>query len=156
MISGFDIFSAIIILFFAFRTMYKGFMHEFLTLGALFGGLIAAALLSGSVANMIDPLFSRMIWSQIVSFLLVFVVVYIVVKILHHTLEHVLESVYLVNADRALGFCFGIIEGGAIVIVAIIIISTVPFINTNAMLGDSVVARVLSPLIPTILRLFNR
>ena len=125
-------------------------------MGALFGGIIAAALLSGSVAKIITPFVSPGIWSQIVAFLLVFVAVYIGIKFIHRSIERGLESINLVNLDRALGFCFGIIEGLAIMVIAILLIQIVPLVNEDRIFEHSILVRIVRPFVPTLLDILKR
>lgn len=155
MIANFDILGVIVILFFALRVMARGFVHELLTLGAFFGGIIVAALLSGSVSNIIAPFIAPRIWSQIVAFLLVFVVVYFSVKIVHRFVENSIESINLVNLDRALGFFFGLAEGVAVMIAVILLMQIVPLINEEKIFADSILVRLISPFVPTVLRVFR-
>lgn len=155
MIAGFDIFSAIIVIFFALRVMSRGFVDELLSVGALIGGVVAAALLSGSVSNIVGVFIAQRIWSQIVSFLLVFVVVYIGVKIAHRFITNALQAVNLTNVDRALGFFLGIIEGVALLVVVILLLQVIPLLNEDNILANSIVARFISPFVPTVLRVLR-
>lgn len=155
MIAGFDIFSVIVVVFFALRVMSRGFFDELLSVGALVGGVIAAALFSASVSNIVGEFITQRIWSQIVSFLLVFVLVYVVVKIAHRFITNAVEMINLTNADRALGFFLGIIEGVAVLVVVILLLQVIPLLNEDKILAGSVVARLISPFVPTVLRILR-
>jgi len=150
MIAYFDIAALLLMLFLALRALSRGFVQEVLTLGMFFGGIIAAALLSGSVANIIAPLIDAVLWSQIIAFLLVFVVVYATLSMFHRWLARTLESINLVNLDRALGFIFGVAEGAALIVALLLIISIIPFVNENKFLQDSVIARLARPFVPAL------
>ncbi|ADN01510.1 CvpA family protein [Spirochaeta thermophila] len=134
--------------FFIVQGLIKGFIQGFMSVLAVGGGLTAGALFSSRAAGLFDALLGASPWSPVLGFLSLFIVVYAVVKLLENALQSLIERVHLENLDKALGFFLGILKGIVVVAVILLILEAQPFVDTTRMLGTSLFARLLLPLLP--------
>ena len=155
-LSGLDIVFIIIIAFTSIRAALRGFVRELLTIVALFGGLLIAALFSGFVAGYIATRLGESAWNQIIAFLGLFVVVYLSARIFQNTLQRLIERVHLEGLDRALGLLVGLLEGLVIVVGLLLIVQVQPLVPAERVVGSSQFARLLRPLLPYIDGLLGR
>lgn len=155
MINILDILLALIIIFFTIRVMRRGFIEELLTVGALVGSLIIAALFSGIAAQLITRFFEISRWNQIIAFLILFIASYVVLKIFKQIMQNIISAIHLETLDSALGFLLGIAEGVAIAVFLILIIQIQPFLSAEDLLQKSIIATLLAPLIPITVQLFG-
>ena len=150
-----DIVFGVILVFVVLRATIRGFVKEFLSAAALIGAIALAVAFSGMLAVTIDQQWSTGAWSQVIAFLGIFVVVYLVIKFFETTLHRIVHRINLSGLDRALGLFVGIIEGIVVVAVLILLLQVQPFIEPEALLGDSIFARLLTPLFPYVDRVFR-
>jgi membrane protein required for colicin V production len=143
-----DVVFIAVVVFTTIRAGIRGFVRELLSMAAVILGIGCAVLFSGIASLYIDEYFGASVWSQVTAFLALFILVYIVVKIFEAVLNALIEKIHLDNLDHALGFLLGIAEGLVLVFVSILIIQIQPFIPPQHLIGESVLARVLLPLLP--------
>lgn len=147
-LSGLDVVFLIVVGFAVIRAALRGFIRELLSMAALILGLGAAVFFSGTVSRYLVDAIPSGPWAQVVSFLGLFVVVYIVVKIFEGALKRLIDRVNLEGLDRALGLILGFAEGVVVVFILLLILQAQPFVPTDAMFAESVVAQMLLPLLP--------
>jgi membrane protein required for colicin V production len=137
-----------IVIFTTIRAGIRGFVRELLSMAAVFLGVGAAVLFSGVTSGYIDEYFGASVWSQVTAFLALFILVYIVVKIFEAALNALIEKINLDNLDHALGFILGVVEGLVVVFICLLVIQIQPFVPPRQLIGESVFARTLLPLLP--------
>ena len=155
MINILDILLGLIILFFTIRVMRRGFTEELLSVGALVGSLIIAALFSGIAAQLIANWFEISRWNQIIAFLILFLISYIIFKLIKQIMQNIIEAIHLEKLDSALGLLLGIAEGVAVTIIIVLLIQIQPFISPVEILGKSFIATLLLPLMPVTVQIFG-
>ncbi len=148
MFHAFDIVAVIILLFFTVRCIFRGFFAEVLAFGALFGGLFAALIFSGSGVQVISRQFGTGWWNYIVVFLVIFLSVYIVIKICDRIIQNIIFKASLENLDRALGLVLGVVEGATAVMIILIILQIQPFISVGQLMVESFAARAFVQFVP--------
>ena len=154
-LNGLDIVFLIIIVIAAIRAGFRGFVKELLSTAALFGGIAVAVLFSGLAAVYIQPYVGAGPWAQVVAFLGLFLLVYVVLKVFESALNRLIERIHLENLDRALGFFLGLAEGLFLVFVLILVLQLQPLFDMERSISESVVARLLQPLLPYAERLMG-
>ena len=150
-----DIVFAILIAALAVRGAIRGFVAEFGSVAALFLGLGGAIALYKSVAALIGKWFGVSLWNPLIGFLVVFLLIYLVVKALERLLAALFDKLDLERLDRAIGLFLGLAEGLLLVGVLLVLLNWQPFFDIRGLLGDSLFARMLSPLLPSPERLFS-
>jgi len=143
-----DIVFVILLILVVLRAMFRGFVHEFMSMAALILGILAAVLLSGIVAVKISPYIGNSYWTQIIAFLGLFLLVYVVVKLFEGGLNRVVERINLNSLDRALGFFLGLAEGLVLIFLVILVMRAQPFFDLHSVINQSLFAKVLLPLMP--------
>jgi membrane protein required for colicin V production len=138
-----------LIALFSLRCAIKGFISEVLSMAALVFGLLTAIFFFRAGAVIVREHFlpDVKILPEIISFVSLFIIVFIVAKILELVLKSVIEGIRLGEVDRFLGFLFGIAEGIIVVCLVLFVISVIPFINSESILGESFFARILLPFV---------
>jgi membrane protein required for colicin V production len=118
-------------------------------MAALVFGLLAAIFFYRAGAVIVRDHFMPdvKILPEIISFVVLFMIVFIVVKILELVLKSVIDGIRLGGIDRFLGFIFGIAEGIIVVCLVLFVISVIPFIDSESILGKSFLARILLPFV---------
>jgi membrane protein required for colicin V production len=156
-VSGVDIVFGVIMLVFGTRAAFRGFIKEAMSIAAVFLGVLAAVLFSGLVASLIDTYVEINLgrWTQVISFLLVFLLAFILVKLFESALTNVVENLKLGAVNHTLGFLFGLLEGILIVFVLILLIQAQPVFDPEPILADSLIARILAPLMPQVRELIR-
>lgn len=144
-----DVLFAAIVLFFAVRGVFRGFIGEVFAVGALVAGVGAAVLFSGALAGTVEKTLGISGWGYIVAFIAIFLVVYIAVKILQRVFKSIIEGIHLEGLDKALGLFLGLAEGLVLVGFVVFLLRNQRFVDVRDLLGGSVVARVITPLVVT-------
>lgn len=147
-LAGIDVVFAIVIVILAIRAAIRGFVKELLGTAALILGIVAAVLLSGLAAQIIENWIGESVWSQVIAFLAVFLIVYIVVKIFEGALNRLVERIHLDQLDHALGLFLGIVEGLVVAFLLLLVIQIQPFFDPEVLMGGSIFARILLPFLP--------
>ena len=155
-IAAFDIVSIVIILILAVRATFRGFIDEFLSIASIFLGLVIAVLFTGKAAVLVDTYVHNTFWSPIIAFLILFLVVYIIVKLFENALNSLTEKVHLEKLDQSLGFFFGILEGGVIVILLVFILEIQPLFDTASLFNNSIAYHIADKIIPLGKEIFEK
>ena len=146
--SALDIICAIILIAATVRCTARGFIRETLSTGALIAALWGAILFSRGLTELLERFLAASRWNVAISFLALFALIYLVFKMAENLVQRAVERINLVNLDRALGFVLGVVEGVAIIVVMLFVLSVQPFFSPEELLAESFVAGVLSPLLP--------
>ena len=85
----------------------------------------------------------------LLAFLLIFMLVFLILQIIKTIIGHAFDTEIMGGLDKALGFFFGIIEGLAVVMLILVLLSVQPFIPMDNAFATSFFFRLLSPLIGT-------
>jgi membrane protein required for colicin V production len=127
----------------------KGFIEELFSWAAIVLAIWVAVLLNPAAAAFIRQraMQNVRVVPEILGFAAVFILVMIVIKFLEKILKDVIEGANLGSVDKILGALFGLIEGLAIVILVIFVLSVQPLFNASGILGDSVFAQIMLPVI---------
>lgn len=130
MISLFDIFLSIIILYFAVSSYKHGLIRELFGKLSFILGLLGGVFLCGLLTPYLDQVVRSHILSVILSFLLIFTVIFLFLKIIQILLSGIFKGEILKSLDKALGFFFGVLEGVILVCLLLISIKAQPWIST--------------------------
>ena len=128
---------SIIILIFAVSGLIKGFIDNVFGKIAFVAGILLAYLFYKDVATGLLKDIKIPVAANIISFLLIFVVTFLVIKIIQMIVAKVFEWSILKSLDRTLGFIFGIVEGAAVVCLAVFLLTAQPFFNTQTLFEGS-------------------
>ena len=144
-----DIFIVMIIALMAIRCALRGFVSEFLSMAAFVLGTLSAILFFRQAAQVVrEQLMPEIkMLAEIISFILIFLVVCIVVKLLKKLLQDIIAKIRLCGIDRFLGFFYGIAEGVVVVYLLLFLITIQPFIDSDLILGNSILAEKLIELV---------
>ncbi len=150
MLSYLDIACLVIFLILVIRVVVRGFVKEFLEMASFICATAGAVFLSGPLSVLLDNLFGKTGWNQIIAFLACFLVIYIVIKILETKLHDLFDKFHLDKLDHALGLFLGIVEGVLAVAIILLLLNWlkgIKFLNIGPLLANSFVARLLLPVI---------
>jgi membrane protein required for colicin V production len=127
----------------------KGFIEELFSWAALILAIWAAVLLNSAAAAFIRQraMQNVRVVPEILGFAAVFILVMIVIKLLEKILRDVITGANLGAVNKVLGAVFGLIEGLAFVVLIIFVLAVQPLFNSSKILGNSVFAQFLLPLI---------
>ncbi len=145
-----DIVFLVVIVVLTIRVIVRGFVKEFLDMAALLGAAIVAIFLSGPLSLLLDKLFGKTGWNQIIAFLACFLVVYIVIKLLETAIHNLFDKLNLEKLDRALGFFLGVVESFLVVSILLLLMNWlkgIKILNINALFEHSMIAKTLLPII---------
>jgi membrane protein required for colicin V production len=147
--AGIDVVFMVIIAISALRCAARGFISELLSMAALIFGVLAALFFFRQGGALIRGWFMPdiKVVPEIIAFIAFFLLVYITAKIIEMTLKSIIEGIQLGGLDHLLGFLFGFVEGLVIVCLLLFLITIQPFFNSDSMLADSFLARILLPII---------
>lgn len=130
------IFSVLIVLL-AFNGLFKGFIENVFGKLALILGILFACMFYKKAVESLFKGINNPTLQNILAFLLVFVVVFLLVKILQMIIGKLFSWQPLKSLDRTLGFCFGIVEGLAVVWLIIFLLTIQPFFNADSLISGS-------------------
>lgn len=147
-IGGLDVVFITVVILAAIRASFRGMVRELMSVAAVFLGIAAAVYLSGMVTNALADQLGTGPLAQVAAFLGVFLAVYVLVRLTQKLLDSIVERVHLENVDHALGFFVGLAEGLVAITAIIVALQIQPLFDPNPMLGGSVIARWLVPLLP--------
>jgi len=147
--AGIDVVFMVIIAICALRCAARGFISELLSMAALIFGILAALLFFRQGAVLVRGWFmpDMKVVPEIIAFIAFFLLIYVAVKIIEITLKSIIEGIRLGGLDHLLGFALGFVEGLIIVCLLLFLISIQPFFNADFMLENSILAKMLLPII---------
>ena len=127
----------------------KGLVGELFSWAAPILGIWVAVLLNSAAAALArEKLMPGIrVIPEILAFVAIFLIVLIIVKLLEKILKDVIEGANLGAVNKILGAVFGLIEGFAFTLLIIFVFSVQPLFDSSKVLGDSVFARFLLPII---------
>ena len=136
------------------RCFLKGFSGEIIALASFALGITGAVLFfrAGAAFFRTSPMFKGVFSGvpalpEILAFTAIFVIVFIAGKILDHILADIIRRLHLNGLNRILGIVLGLVEGVALVSLILILVSIQPLFDPIPLLGESMFARLLFPLI---------
>jgi len=142
------IFIALIALF-VIRCFLKGFISELLSMAGIVLGLLASLFFYRNGGEFLRNQF----WPEmktvpyILAFIALFVIVFVIFKLLEGLLKSIITRIKLGGVDKFLGILFGLAEGFVVVSLILFLLKIQPLFDPSGILGDSIFASLLLPLI---------
>lgn len=103
----------------------RGFARELLGLAAWILAAVLASQFYGAALPLAHSWIEEPLVADVVCFLVVFLIILIGLSVLASLLSRLVRLSLLGGIDRILGFCFGIVRGGALLTLAYILLSVV-------------------------------
>lgn len=141
-IAPLDIFFIVILVFFIFRCMIKGFVSEFMAMISVVGGIYAGIVFSASLSAFLARFTNGSKWTQSVAFLIIFLSTYLTAKFLENLFHSFIEKIELKRLDRSLGLFWGILEGAAVIFVILFVLRIQPFLDYDKITAGSRAAEI--------------
>ncbi|MDR2071813.1 MAG: CvpA family protein [Spirochaetaceae bacterium] len=131
------------------RGFLKGFTGELFSIASLALGLIAAVFFfkPGGVFLRSRYFQNLSLIPEILAFTGIFLVVFIAGKIIERIVKDIITGLHLEKLDKALGLILGLAEALALISVTLLIIMIQPFFEPLPLLGESLFARFMVPLL---------
>jgi len=142
-----DFILLIVVILFALRCYFRGFVEELLSMAAIILGVFLAIVLYRSAGEFLSKQFGMKSFAEVAGFVAVFIIVFLLIKILQGVLKSVIESINLDTLDRGLGFILGAAEGTLLISVVLILLHLQPVFDVSKLLEGSVIARTLLPIL---------
>jgi membrane protein required for colicin V production len=148
-LAAIDFVFIVIILIFALHCALKGFVSEVMSLAAVILGILSAIFFFRAGAEFIRESFipEVKVIPEILAFIVIFFIAFIAVKLLEKMLKTVIEGIHLGGLNHVLGFIFGVAEGTIVVCLVLFVISILPFVDSDRILGESLFAAWLLPFV---------
>ena len=125
------------ILIFAISGVIIGFIDNVFGKIAFIAGILLGYLFYKDIAKILSKDIKFPFAANILAFLLIFVVTFLVIKIIQMIVSKVFEWSILKSLDRTLGFIFGLVEGAAVVCLAIFLLTAQPFFDVENLFDGS-------------------
>jgi membrane protein required for colicin V production len=131
------------------RAFLRGFTGEIFSIASLTLGIFSAVFFFKNGAVFLRTLFfpGLPLVPEVLSFIILFLSVFVLGKILERIVKDIVNRLKLGALDSFLGFLLGIAEGIAVIALILIFITVQPLFNAGPLLGESLAARILLPLI---------
>lgn len=144
-----DIVFLVLVCLLVLRGGIRGFIREFLSWPTLALGVLGAVFFYRNGALFIERRFlpGMKVLPEILAFIGIFFIIFLAFKILEKILRDIVEGIHLGGLDRALGVVFGLLEGVALTAFVFFLLVVQPLFDPSAILGSSVFANILLPLI---------
>lgn len=139
-----------IIIIFAIRGAYRGFIETVLNAAALLGGLIVGWLLYAPFAGFLVKIgIIKLV--NVAAFLIIFIVVYLIIKWIEHVVKRVTENKSVSNLDKVLGFLAGAVQGTILLILFTLVTVNVidPFFNISQYFQGSILFELIQNMFST-------
>jgi membrane protein required for colicin V production len=148
-IASIDIFFLVLIALLVIRCALRGFIGEVMAVASFFLGLLASLFFYKNGGVFIRERFmpGTGILPEVLAFIALFFIVFILVKILGRILKDIIDRVSLGGVDRFLGILLGLAEGILVAGLILFVLSIQPLFDPAPLLGRSIFARLLLPLI---------
>ncbi len=147
-IAAVDIVALVIVLIFAVRCAFRGFIAEIMSFAAVIVGLAAAVIFGGMVSPFVGKYLGDTVWTPIASFLGIFLLSYLFVKLFEGALYRLVDKIHLEKMDQALGFFLGTIEGILFITLLVFLMRIQPLFDPEPLFSRSIIVPVLEKLIP--------
>ena len=148
-----DIVILTLILLSAVIGLFRGLVREVVSLAIWASAIVGAMVFSSPVAVYLTAIEASQRIRVVVAFVIVFFGVLIVGGLLQWSLARLIQSTGLGGTDRFLGFVFGALRGGLVVIAALIVAR--PFAETSDWWRESLLRPEMLVFEEDILRLFR-
>jgi membrane protein required for colicin V production len=147
-----DVIFLVLVLLLVLRCAIKGFVAEFFAMASVVLGVLAGFFFyRGGAAFIRTKIFSHVrVLPELLAFLAIFVIVFLALKILEKILNDIIQGIHLSSLDHFLGIVFGLVEGIALVALVLfvfLLLGEMRILDPSAVLGDSVFAEILLPLV---------
>jgi membrane protein required for colicin V production len=132
---------------FIIRGYARGFVTELFSWAALAMGIIAAVFFYHVGAEFLrtKTILTMKYLPEILAFLGIFLIVFLLFKMIEKVLKDIVVGVKLGGLNKFLGLVFGIVEGVAIIGLALFIITIQPLFSPDKVLAGSFFADILLP-----------
>lgn len=145
-ISAVDVGVILLIIIFALRCAFRGFVREIMVVAGLLVGVLAGFLFSGLLAPVFQQWIGPSPWNTILAFGVIFLVASLLMLFVRNALESVVENLQLENMDHFFGFLLGIVEGVLVVFLLLFLLSLQQVIPLDKELRSSIAFNLMSPL----------
>ena len=144
-----DLIFLILIVLMLIHGYAKGFVEELFSWAALVLSMLAAVFLYSRGAEFIRTKTMENVKyiPEILAFVAIFLIVMIFLKMLERVLKDIIMGAHLGGVNKILGALFGLLEGFALVAIILFVISIQPLFNPVKVIGDSIFAQILLPII---------
>jgi membrane protein required for colicin V production len=148
-LSVLDIVFLVFVCLMALRGGLRGFIREFLSWPTLALGILGAVFFYKNGAVFIERRFfpGTKVLPEILAFIGFVLIIFLAYKILEKILKDIIEGVHLGGVDKILGAVFGFLEGAALTALVLFLLAIQPLFDASGILGSSVLAKILLPLI---------
>jgi membrane protein required for colicin V production len=142
-----DIFFIVLILLMVAHGLIKGFIRELFSWAALVLSIWVAVLLFPAGGAFIRSMIMEnvRVVPELLAFVAIFLIIMIVVKLLERILRDVVEGANLGAVNKFLGGIFGLVEGFAITLLVLFVLSVQPLFDASALVGESFFGQFLLP-----------
>lgn len=142
-----DLVFLLVVLAFSVFGAINGFLNELFGKAAPALSIWVSVLFYGKLAAPLERNIKIHLAAVALSFLLIFIVSFIVIKLVQALLKNIFSGSVFKSLDRFLGFAIGIVEGLAVVALALIIMKAQPWFETDAILAGSRFEKALDPVV---------
>ena len=142
-----DIVFIVLILLMVAHGFVKGFVQELFSWAALVLSIWVAVLLfpAGGAFIRTKIMENVRVVPELLAFIAILLLGMIIIKLLGHVLRDVVEGANLGGVNKFLGAIFGLIEGLAITLLILFVLSVQPLFDASALTGESVFREFLFP-----------
>ncbi|HOX12726.1 MAG TPA: CvpA family protein [Spirochaetia bacterium] len=148
-----DLVLFVVILLFALRCYFRGFVAELLSMAAVILGVFLAILFYRPAGELLAKYLALESFTEVLGFAVVFLLVFLLIKILQGVLRSVIENINLQNVDRGLGFLLGAAEGLLLSSLLLMLMRLQPVLDLSALLEGSFLGKNLLPVLVSAARL---
>lgn len=142
-----------VILLFALRCYFRGFVAELLSMASVILGVFLAILFYRPAGELLAEYLALDAFTEVLGFVVVFLLVFLLIKILQGVLRSVIENINLQNLDRGLGFLLGASEGVLFISLLLMLMRLQPVFDLSSVLEGSFLGKSLLPVLVSAARL---
>ncbi len=142
-----DLVLLIVVLLFALRCYFRGFVEELLSMAAIILGVFLAIVFYRPAGEFLAEHLALESFTEVLGFAVVFLLVFLLIKILQGVLRSVIENINLQTLDRGLGFLLGAAEGLLLVSLLLMLMRLQPVFDLSGLLEGSFLGRTLLPVL---------
>lgn len=132
-----DITILCVLLFSGLISLKNGFIKEALSLAVWLVALIVAVSFKGQMAQLLTDAIATPSLRQMAAFAILFIATLIIGGLLNHLLAHLVSVTGLTGTDRFLGFLFGIVRGGLVIMLLVFFLPELIPVEQDAWWRDS-------------------